>query len=221
MGLSDIKARFDAFQAEAVHAIASDFSRKIDGRYLLVIPTGGGKTTTAVKAINDLFRQNILNAESDRVVWAAHRQELIAQAKDAFGKFETEDPDASFNNRVTIMMISRVAAHLMSHNEVKLVVIDEAHHAATANIQYGPIFDYPSLGILGLTATPSRHDGQPLGQVTISCGVATFPVHAGAKDDLIRLADQSLYAAKRNGRNQVSQAKSDAVVANAPKEAAA
>ena len=55
----------------------------------------------------------------------------------------------------------------------------------------------------GVEALEVRHDGQPLGQVTISCGVATFPVHAGAKDDLIRLADQALYAAKRNGRNQV------------------
>ena len=60
------------------------------------------------------------------------------------------------------MMISGVTEHFKTHDDVRLVVIDEAHHAATANIQYGPIFDYPCLGILGLTATPSRHDGQPL-----------------------------------------------------------
>ena len=43
---------FDKFQADAVDAIVKDFNKKNNGRYLLVIPTGGGKTRTAVKAIN-------------------------------------------------------------------------------------------------------------------------------------------------------------------------
>jgi two-component system, cell cycle response regulator len=39
-------------------------------------------------------------------------------------------------------------------------------------------------------------------QVTLSLGVATFPDAAGAKQQLIDLADQCLYFAKRHGRNQ-------------------
>jgi diguanylate cyclase (GGDEF)-like protein len=39
--------------------------------------------------------------------------------------------------------------------------------------------------------------------VTISLGVAVFPEQSVLADDIIRLADQALYQAKRNGRNRV------------------
>ena len=45
------------------------------------------------------------------------------------------------------------------------------------------------------------YNGQPLGTITVSIGIATFPVHG--KQDLLQAADAALYAAKRNGRNQV------------------
>ena len=44
---------------------------------------------------------------------------------------------------------------------------------------------------------------QPLGKMTVSAGVATFPVDASTEDDLIKKADNSLYQAKSQGRNQV------------------
>ncbi len=44
---------------------------------------------------------------------------------------------------------------------------------------------------------------QPLGKLTISAGVATFPVDASTEDDLIKKADTSLYQAKAQGRNRV------------------
>jgi two-component system cell cycle response regulator len=40
-------------------------------------------------------------------------------------------------------------------------------------------------------------------QVTISMGIATYPIHARGKKELIELADTALYAAKEGGRNQV------------------
>jgi diguanylate cyclase (GGDEF)-like protein len=39
--------------------------------------------------------------------------------------------------------------------------------------------------------------------VTISAGVAAFPDHGSTRDDLVRAADKSLYAAKQEGRNRV------------------
>jgi len=42
-----------------------------------------------------------------------------------------------------------------------------------------------------------------LGHVTASLGVATFPMHAETEAELISMADQALYAAKRGGRNRV------------------
>lgn len=51
--------------------------------------------------------------------------------------------------------------------------------------------------------------GEDLGQITISVGVSLFPIHAQSISELISLADQALYIAKKNGRNQteVYQAK--------------
>jgi diguanylate cyclase (GGDEF)-like protein len=46
-----------------------------------------------------------------------------------------------------------------------------------------------------------RHTGN--GRITISLGVATFPVDAGTSNELVKLADQRLYNAKQLGRNQV------------------
>ena len=54
------------------------------------------------------------------------------------------------------------------------------------------------------------HHGTPLGRVSISVGVATYPEHAGDRTALVTRADEALYAAKRGGRDRV-------VRANAPK----
>ena len=46
---------------------------------------------------------------------------------------------------------------------------------------------------------------QPLGRVTISAGVATFPQDGVTGEDLLSSADRALYDAKRAGRNRVVQ----------------
>jgi putative nucleotidyltransferase with HDIG domain len=49
--------------------------------------------------------------------------------------------------------------------------------------------------------------------LTCSIGLASTPVHAQAREDLLRAADQAMYAAKRFGRNQVRTAHEPAVLA--------
>ena len=39
--------------------------------------------------------------------------------------------------------------------------------------------------------------------VTTSIGIAAAPEHSDSAEGLVRCADEALYAAKRNGRNQV------------------
>jgi diguanylate cyclase (GGDEF)-like protein len=46
-------------------------------------------------------------------------------------------------------------------------------------------------------------EGQPGGRVTVSGGLASWPADADGVQNLIRCADQALYAAKRQGRNRV------------------
>ena len=44
---------------------------------------------------------------------------------------------------------------------------------------------------------------QPNGKLTISMGVSTFPDDAATADELVKMADQRLYRAKKAGRNRV------------------
>jgi diguanylate cyclase (GGDEF)-like protein len=48
-----------------------------------------------------------------------------------------------------------------------------------------------------------RHRGKLLGLVTLSLGVACYPEHGDAANDLIRIADAALYRAKVAGRDRV------------------
>jgi hypothetical protein len=53
-----------------------------------------------------------------------------------------------------------------------------------------------------------------VGRIAASLGVATFPQHADEADLLLKRADEALYLAKQNGRNQV---KVSTAVAGVPK----
>jgi diguanylate cyclase (GGDEF)-like protein/putative nucleotidyltransferase with HDIG domain len=50
-----------------------------------------------------------------------------------------------------------------------------------------------------------------IGTVTVSAGVATAPVHAAERDELIRLADSALYWAKEYGKNRVRGYRPDVI----------
>lgn len=47
------------------------------------------------------------------------------------------------------------------------------------------------------------HRGTDLGTVTVSLGVALYPLHGSTGEDVLRAADAALYRAKRAGRNRV------------------
>lgn len=58
----------------------------------------------------------------------------------------------------------------------------------------------------GLRDTSVQHLDRPLGPVTASIGVATFPGHGDTAERLLRAADLALYQAKAAGRNRVAMA---------------
>ncbi len=57
-----------------------------------------------------------------------------------------------------------------------------------------------------------RYGEKSLPRITISAGVAHYPTHGVMPQDLMRVADDALYAAKDKGRNQVQVGKSNQTV---------
>jgi diguanylate cyclase (GGDEF)-like protein len=61
-----------------------------------------------------------------------------------------------------------------------------------------------------------QHHGHPLGNVTISAGVAAFPEHGSTAATLLRAADEALYRAKTEGRDRVEVAQRLALTPRSP-----
>jgi len=145
-----------------VRALVRDGKRPI-----LVLPTGGGKTKTAVLGI-----VKPTQAQGARVLWIAHRTELIGQA-DADIRREGirtgiimggTKSDASA--LVQVASVATLARRTGSLPEARVVIIDECHHVRSATYM-GVVAEYTKRGaiIIGLTATPERLDGKGLGDV--------------------------------------------------------
>lgn len=170
-------------QTEALHAIdkaiASNKSNGFAG--ILVIPTGGGKTLTAVQWV----LKHIIN-NNKKVLWIAHRHELLEQAFEAVEKNSHSNlinKRKHFNYRIVsgqhckpaeiredddFIIASKDSLNIgkqflvnnwLNSNSDVFLVVDEAHHATAKT--YRKIIDLLNkkvnkLDILGLTATPYR-----------------------------------------------------------------
>jgi len=134
---------------------------------LYALPTGGGKTLVGSTAIATIMRES-----PRRVLWLAHRRELICQASRQFRALRIDHgiiaPEHRFTgtDRVAIASVDtlphRADALRAWLADVRLVVCDEAHHVVAPKWQ-SALALCPSAQRLGLTATPYRLDGQGLG----------------------------------------------------------
>jgi superfamily II DNA or RNA helicase len=153
--------------------------READGAFngVLVMPTGSGKTYTAA---HWLTRRWIDGGR--RVLWIAHREELLAQAARAFAQCSVL---ASNQERIRIRQVStrtcrfhqidpedhvvccsvhslarapRAEAAKLLHDPRVFVVIDEAHHAPAKSYRDAIeiLQEAKAHRLLGLTATPTR-----------------------------------------------------------------
>jgi superfamily II DNA or RNA helicase len=135
-------------------------------RVVLVVPTGGGKTIIAA----DVARRAV--ARGTRVLFLAHRTELITQAVRTFrdlglraaGITAAAPELADGAAPVQTASIQTLLARGQYPDDIGLLIWDECHHAAEAAETWVSILDrYPDAHVLGLTATPERGDGSGLG----------------------------------------------------------
>lgn len=56
---------------------------------------------------------------------------------------------------------------------------------------------------LSISKLQVNYGAQPIGQVTVSIGLAMYPADGKTPSELIEAADKALYQAKKNGRNQI------------------
>lgn len=115
-------------------------------RPLVVAPCGAGKSY--------LFSEMIRRTNGEALV-LTHRQELKEQHEALFRKLGIE------NARVS--MILTEANRLGQHEKPALIVADEAHLSRSNS--WMRVIDHYDTWTVGLTATPVRLDGKPLGDV--------------------------------------------------------
>jgi superfamily II DNA or RNA helicase len=144
--------------------------REVFGRYknLLVAATGVGKT---VISAFDYKRFRKKNGNPTRLLFIAHREEILKQSRDTFRAILN---DFNFGDLLVGGHIPTSLDHLFvsiqSLNSTKLfdntesdfydfIIVDEFHHAAADSYQKLLEYYKPKV-LLGLTATPERRDGK-------------------------------------------------------------
>ena len=158
-----------SFQDDAVRSCVAALRRTRRARSALVIPTGGGKTRTALRVADAFVPATSLGEPS--VVWVTHQRNLRAQADRTFQSMRLEDAVSFDDSQIAFMMIAEAVRHLAERESPpNLVIIDEAHHAAAPS--YQQVLDARA-PVLFLTATPNRADRLSIGAEEIAYS-ATF-----------------------------------------------
>ncbi len=162
------------FQATAIESLKAAIRAK-RRRVLLCMPTGSGKTLTAGAMIRSAV------AKGSRVLFVAHRKELIDQSVTALfrlgmhpvGVIRAGDKRRNLALPVQVASIQTLARRPRLDPAPDLIFIDECHRAMAKGYRAHLYAAYPDAVIIGLTATPCRADGKPL---------------AGAFDELVPAA---------------------------------
>ena len=165
-----------SIQEEALLALAQ---ARADGlaKGLVVLATGLGKTWLSAFDSRDF----------ERVLFVAHREEILNQALETYRKIRPGEYLGSFHGtekhpQAKVLFASIQTLGRQNHldkflpDQFDYIVVDEFHHAAAAT--YRRLIQYfrPKF-LLGLTATPERSDGADLldlcdGNLVFRCDLA-------------------------------------------------
>lgn len=150
------------YQQEAVEQLRA---RVMAGarRIIIVAPTGSGKTTIAAHIISSAHQHH------KRVLFMAHRRELISQAYNRLIQLGVHEDQLSilmaqdryYRSGAPVQVASVDTLRNRAKPLANIVFIDECHRAA-AKTYRDIAASYPDAIHLGLTATPFRASGEGL-----------------------------------------------------------
>lgn len=156
---------------------------KNNKRVILLAPCGSGKTVIASSIMQDAIKKG------NKVWFIVHRSELMKQANDTLERYGIP------KKNIEVYMVQSLAHKLDKiKEEPNLIIVDECQHSSSST--YRKIINqYPNAYILGLSATPTRLTGKPLGDI-----YETIISEVTAKQliEMKYLADYSYYAPELN-----------------------
>ncbi|WP_291581609.1 DEAD/DEAH box helicase family protein [Clostridium sp. UBA6640] len=153
-------------QIEALYKLKK-FRKEGFDRGLVVAATGIGKTYLAAFDSKDY----------SKVLFVAHREEILKQAKESFacvrpntsmgfftGEEKSKDVNILFATVQTLGRKEYLSEEYFKRDYFDYIIIDEFHHAVSKN--YSNILEYftPKF-LLGLTATPERMDNRDVFEI--------------------------------------------------------
>jgi len=135
---------------------------------LVVAATGTGKT---VMSAFD-YRQLVERMGSARLLFVAHRKEILDQSQQTFGTIlrdssfgelwvDGEKPTKYEHVFASIQTLSAQSIESLDPHAFDVIIIDEAHHVAAPTYQ-SILRHLRPRELIGLTATPERGDGQDI-----------------------------------------------------------
>lgn len=156
------------YQLDAIERCRAEY-RASKRAICIVAPTGAGKTRVGV----ELVTQHLARRPGSRVLWLAHRRELVQQAVKRIQAEGAPPPRILTSGRWTDqsdspVMVASVQSLLEQEEwpqDVTMVILDEAHHYVSR--EWSRVASVYGSGTvrLGLTATPERGDGTGLGEI--------------------------------------------------------
>jgi len=197
--------RMRDYQAHDVEAIMRGFT---EFRALLLnYATGMGKTIVAAETTRRFLPRRVLFLCEKRelVDQACSKLELVTGIKPAreMGGYWAGEQGMFEPAPIVVATIQTLNSswgdarrmHRFQPQNIGLVICDETHHAAADGYQrfFAHMKLNPNIKILGLTATPDRHDGKPIMGTTYDREIATRDIKYGTNNGwLVRVSQEQI-----------------------------